>query len=273
MGDVFKPTPMKTGQQKAGDTFSKALDSYMQGKTPMFGGMNIPPAVAAQFPELAAKAPKGTPGPATLGEFLQMFNMPGYEGDLSTGMTKLQSDAQGYGTKALADFFAPGGGNDQLSKSLEGIMSVDDVYSALDSQRKQSLARSQNDLGEQFGVAGLGDSTSQFESATRQSTESEQNLMAEVARIAPQLIEATSSAAATKAGIPMGVATAGFNLGEGARQIDQQGLDRMYQEFIRQNSSFLPYLMQFLGGGGPVDYAPSPFSQATQGAATVAAFL
>jgi hypothetical protein len=277
MGDVFQPQPMKTGQQEGQDTLSGILEQYAQGKQPILGYEQAPGG-AGMF------GFRGAPimGPETLGQYTQMFNLPQYGGQLSQGMSGAQQSALGYGAGAMNKFFGSGGDMDVIRQSTTNTLKgtggafndVGDVYAALDAQRKQGLKRDLGDLEEQFGVAGLSDSTGLHESAARRQTESEQNLMAEVARIAPQLIQSLTGqqqgAAQILGQLPQQVAAAGFNLGEAGRQVGQQDLDRMYNDFLRTQSLF-PMLMQYFGNAGEVQYAPSTFQNLTQGAASAGA--
>lgn len=280
MGDILAPKPMKTGQQKAGDVWSDILTHFMTqgtggaGGAGVTGGTDLSKYGGIFKPGAVPQGAGRATGDANIGEFInRVFSLPGYEGDMTAGATPLQTAATGHGEKALEDFFSAGGAWDTISKHATdelasgGGMSLDDVYTSLDAQRRQGLTRDLGQLEEEFGIAGLSDSTGLYESAARRQTESEQGLQAEVARIAPQLLDATTNRtlglSGLLAGLPMQVAQAGFNLGEGGREIQDLELQRLYQDFLRQQSLF-PQILQFLGSGGPVDYAPSDVEQLTK---------
>lgn len=286
MGDIFSPKAMPTGQQRGNDILSGILGQYMGGGARGgVAGLNLPPnASINDMMGALQNAGRGQgPGqmPGTLGEWVQnTFALPGYGGQMTAGMNPLQEMSQQRGTQAMSEFFQPGGAWETIrNRATEelasgGGMSIQDVYRNLDESRRQGMTRDLGQLEEEFGVAGLSDSTSLYESAARTQRESEQNLLAEVSRIAPQLLEATTGRTTALsnllAGLPFEVATAGFNLGEGARSIQDLDLQRLYADFLRTQSLF-PQILNYFGASGPVDYAPSPFNQLVQGAATGAA--
>lgn len=233
MGDIFSPKEMKQPQNKANDVFSGVLGKYLQGMQPNWN------------PQSAY--PGGAGAPQDLGSYIStMFSMPQYGGQLTAD----PSDAI---TSALTEIMSGGGGSGGPPMDLASI------YNTLDTQRRQGLTRDLGQLEEEFGVAGLGDSTSLYESAARRQTESEGNLMAEVSRMAPDLINAFSNQSTNR-----------LNAAHMLYGFDQQGLDRMYNEFLRTQQLF-PQILSFLAGAPPVQYGASPFQNLTNAGLTTAA--
>jgi hypothetical protein len=202
----------------------------------------------------------------------------------------------------MTQFFAPGGGNANITAALSKILAdtgvgdagldttamptADKLYSTLDPVRRAAMARDLGQMEEEFGVNGLAGSTSLYESGARAQTESQEALLSEVTKMIPQLesvrtdrINAGTArdqmkrsgaldASQLLASIPMGVAgagmdlaTKGFQLGEGERQIADLELQRQFADFVRTNELW-PQILAYLSGTPQPSYGPSTLDSA-----------
>jgi hypothetical protein len=146
-------------------------------------------------------------------------------------------------------------------------------------------------MEEEFSSMGLGNSTSLAESMARAETESQAELGAEVARIAPELERIRSAhdlgwgeldlggkrlaldTGDFLAGIPgmeMDLAGKAFELGEGERAIGDLDLQRQYEEYQRQQSLY-PDIMSMISGTPPPSYGPSTMDAVSKAVATAVA--
>lgn len=248
------PKAMPTPENKANDAFANVLKGVMGGKD--------------------------APGGTDLGTWIQnTFKLPGYAGQIAAPQNAAEVSAGAQGKSAVDSYFAGGGAGEHVNASLTSMLDApavtpDSVMASLKGPEDQRLKATLGQLQEQFGVQGLSNSSSLHEAGTRAAVDSNQNLAAAVTQILPQLKSAETASKGTAAQLlaqlPIGVAKSGFDLGEAGRQVDQQGMDRMIQEFLRSNSLF-PMLLQYLGGTPQQPYAPSTFSNVMQAGTTAAA--
>lgn len=256
------PKPLKTSQNKANDSFADILKGIMQG----------------------GDAPGGT----DFGTWVQdTFKMPAYAGPLSAGPNASQNNAV-RDTRAVSDkYYAAGGGADQVTSTLKAIMGdegpstdINTIREGMEPARQVSLKRDLGQMEEEFGLGGLSNSTSLAESGARAVSDSQSNLTAQLAQILPQLANARVAQGQNRinaAGLAQqgtgGVAQGEFNMGEGMRGIEDQGIQRQLQEFLRQSGLF-PQILAYLNGTPPQQYAPSTLDNVlkigTTGAAAVA---
>jgi hypothetical protein len=173
---------------------------------------------------------------------------------------------------------------------------VASIFQALDNQRRAGLERDVGDIREQFSFGGNRLSSDLMRAISGRQAESEASFLGEGSRVAAQLapalfqgkvgalsgagdignllnqlsLGASSSlpgAFQTTSLLPGAVAGQGFNIGEQGRAIEQGGLDRMMQEFLRTQMGLLQPALGY-AAGAPLISSPGAGSQVLGAGAT-----
>jgi len=292
-GDQSFASASSAGPQRAGPVPPGADNPYGFNMNGISGG----PSSYTFNPQFAGMNPfVASPG----------LNIPGLSNGLPTGNSPLPGTEQ-----VMSSLLANFGNNGNISSRLNGgpalnsllggaaTDTMSNLFTALDNQRKQSLNQDIGNLREQYSNNGLRFGTDLSRAITDRQSQSENNLLAQVAGVMPQITAqdiqgktaglgfqtqgadilsnlllnspgaltslnmmpyAISGAQQGIAQGDLGLLTNPFNLNQISTTQNDTNAARAYQEFGRTQNLF-PSILGFLGGTNPGQNTPSPFTQ------------